>query len=520
MTKSLKELLFHKHAHIKRGTGNGSIKTLINKIQKFYYSDEIKYFLLRIDNYALFQAEDTIDFFSKAHKEYQLQQLTTRIYLPYLIEKFIVYGSNNPTSNKNISIQDFHSLYNDANNLEGIDMKEGEVFSRLFFFMGHEQFALQEDDSIRRLYRFKKLFEGCQITKQISDLIFSMDLDKFLVLLYAFLAYLNKSKFTMVHVDVNNFKKFVINPHNDFSTQDIDCFINYLTISNEEFKKQYCNLRKIDGKPSNNFLNYNEQSKIDKTLPKISFFYPLYKDENTQNIYITSYTAITQFLRLDRIYYDIVENKDIDINYKSKYLGPLIENYVKNIIEQFIIKYPLQTNASVKTGKKYFIGKQEFSEPDIIFETEKSLFIIECKTSAFNLIQTLHNFSRDASSKIEHDLDVSTNNIKRYFEHRNQGNEKKVYKFLMYFNASDVMTTALKPNRFEQTDFILTSIEAIECLFRVSNDSLENILDTFIELSKKGENNSLYTTIRTRYDIDDSNEEEYFETLAKGILTI
>lgn len=517
MTKSLEELLFHKHAHVKRGTGNGSIKTLINKIKQFYYSDEIKYFLLRIDNYAFFQVEDTIDFFSKAHKEYQLQQLTTRIYLPYLIEKFIVYGSNKPTSKKDISTQDFHSLYNDANNLKGIDLKEGEVFSRLFFSMGYEQFVLQEDDSIRRLYRFKKLFEDCPITKQIADSIFSMDLDKFIVLLYAFLAYLNKSKLTMIQVDVCDFKKFVVNPHNGFSAQDIDYFVDYLTISNEEFKKQYFNLRKVDGKPSNSFLNYDEQSKIDKTLPKISFFYPLYKDEFRHNIYIISYTAIVQFLRLDRVYYDIVENK-IEKDYKSRYLGPLIEKYVKDIIEQFISKHALQSEISVKIGEKYYIGGNEVSEPDVIFETEKSIFIIECKTSAFNLIQTLQNFSKDAASKIEHDLDVSTKNIERYFEHRNPYNEKKVYKFLMYFNASDVMTTALKPNRFEQTDLILTSIEAIECLFRVSNDSLENVLDTFIELSKKGENNSLYTTIRTRYDIDDSKEEEYFNNLAKEIL--
>lgn len=357
----------------------------------------------------MFQAKDTIDFFSVAYKEYQLKKLTTKIYLPYLIEKFIVYGSNKPISKRDISTQDFRSLYNDANNLKGVELKEGEVFARLFFFMGYEQFSLQEDDSIRRLYRFKKLFEGCFITKQIADSIFSMDLDKFLVLLYAFLAYLNKSTFTMVNVDVNEFKKFVINPLNGFSEQDIDCFIDYLTISHQEFKKQYFNLRRVDGKTSNDLLSYDKQSKIDKTLPKISFFYPLYKDEITHNIYISSYTAITQFLRLDRVYYDIVENK-IEKDYKSKYLGPLIEKYVKNIIDQFIIKHTAEPKMSVKIGEKYHIGRNEFSEPDLIFETEKSIFIIECKTSAFNLIQTLHNFSKDASSSIERDLDISTTN--------------------------------------------------------------------------------------------------------------
>ena len=511
MASSLLDKVHYLKAMNKPHITSTNLKTLVNRVRKYDYSIEINTILLKIDAYANLDTDDYIDYFKDLQNEPFVRALYTKIFLPYLTEKFIIF--QNIKGQKTISKSELNQLYNDFNNMSTVEQKnDGTFISELFFYIGNEQIPLQERDYQHRLFRFYKTFK---FRNDIDDevlAILSMSMEKFTILCWALYAYIHKIKKIKIVFNTDSFKKFVLNADNDYSEENLESFIKYISLPIEQFKNEYLKLRKIDFDENNNLLSYDEQSKIDKFLPKISFYYPFYIKDN--NYYITSFTSIVQFLRLERVYNEISEQ--LIANNKTNLLGKSIESYVKNEIENYKVSNSI--SGSVFGGKEYKPNRKlKFDEPDVIFETDEYMIIIECKTSAFHLIKSLHSFKREVSNRIENDLEKSIKNVDDRYLHYNP-TQKKIYKFLMYFNASPIMLNSLKFELFDNTDFILTDISSIENLFRISEKSLSTVIDNFLDALSKHQTHSLYDFVRTNYKVNNKHIEDEFNKIAKDIL--
>ena len=248
----------------------------------------------------------------------------------------------------------------------------------------------------------------------------------------------------------------------------------------------------------------------------MSFFYPLIKEDT--KYYFSSYTAIFEFLKLERVFTDISENKDIDKKYKRDILGKkLIEEYTRNQALVFKNNHK-NMNIEVYGGLEYEhknLRKQnkKSDEPDVIFETDDFYIFIECKNSISHLITTIHNFGDKIKDRIKKDFDKSETNINKYIEQHDINNtNKKIYKFLMYFNATPVSISELKFDIFKDSDFILTDISSIELLFRVIEQKLDDVIDAYV----KQEGHSLYDFIKFNEIEVYSTDLESLEILAKN----
>jgi len=485
------------------------VKNLNKQIEKFsYFLNPIKT-ILKINAYADLNTLDKIDFFGQ-REEFQ-RKLMTNIYFPYIIEKFIVFAVG---TKKNIELNKITQIYSESINIGNniAHNNDGIFLSELFFYIGNEQIPLQEINYTQMFYRYTVLFND-SVSQTIAKEILGVELDKFIVLCWALGSFILNSKTTPIKLNISKFSSFILKGKNEFTQNDINNFIDYVSIDRETFKEKYYTLRKVNLDIKESFLDDETLDRIDRYLPKVSFHYPLLKDGD--NYYITSFTAIIEFLKLGRVYSDISENK-IYNKYKIKILGTQVEKYLRNEIELYCDR--LQIEKKIYGDENYKIGKQEYSAPDVIFETDNYIFIIECKTSAFNLITSIQNFKKEVSSRIEKDLEKSEKNVKRYLDEKKQNETKKIYKFLMYFNSTPITLSSLKFELFKDTDFILTDINSIEYLFMLQGKKLDIVIDNFLIEEKKGNHNTLYDFLRINYSIDNTIIENIFEKKVKFIL--
>lgn len=461
----------------------------INKfVAKYSYNDNIKKVLLQYDASANIKLNN--NFFELTNKDEFQKTNLTKIFFPYMIEKFIVYSKE--TGKKSIEYNAINKIFNMANKICDDEL----TYEKLGYFIDKEQIRFQYKNHLQLRYRYINLFLNDDISLQIIKHIFKMDLNQFILLYLSFALFICKFKKIEIYLDTVKFKQFCLKGDFKFSEQNIDDFLEYISISKKDFQDKYFLLRKEESEISEDLLSNEKLSKVDKILPKLSFFYPLIKEDT--KYYVSSYTAIFEFLKFERVFTDISENKDIDKKYKRDILGKkLIEEYTRNQARVFKDNHK-NMNIEVYGGleyehKNFRKQNKKSDEPDVIFETDDFYIFIECKNSISHLIKTIHNFDNTIKDRIKKDFDKSETNINKYIEQHDINNtNKKIYKFLMYFNATPVSISELKFDIFKDSDFILTDISSIELLFRVIEQKLDDVIDAYV----KQEGHSLYDFIK------------------------
>lgn len=481
----------------------------INKfVAKYSYNDNIKKVLLQYDASANIKLNN--NFFEQTNKDEFQKTNLTKIFFPYMIEKFIVYSKE--TGKKSIEDNAINKIFNMANKIYDDEL----TYEKLVYLIDKEQIRFQDKNHLQLRYRYINLFLNDDTSLQIIKHIFKMDLNQFILLYLSFTLFIYKFRKIEIYLDTVKFKQFCLNGDFKFSEQNIDDFLEYISISKKDFQDKYFLLRKEECDISRDLLSNEKLSKVDKILPKLSFFYPLIKEDT--KYYFSSYTAIFEFLKLERVFTDISENKDIDKKYKRDILGKkLIEEYTRN---QALVFKNNHKNMNIKVygGLEYEhknLRKQnkKSDEPDVIFETDDFYIFIECKNSISHLITTIHNFGDKIKDRIKKDFDKSETNINKYIEQHDINNtNKKIYKFLMYFNATPVSISELKFDIFKDSDFILTDISSIELLFRVIEQKLDDVIDAYV----KQEGHSLYDFIKFNEIEVYSTDLESLEILAKN----
>lgn len=453
-------------------------KKINNFVAKYSYSDNIKKILLGYDAVANLRIENNKNFFDSTYREEFQKILLTKIFLPYMIEKFIVFSKENGKT----KIEN-NALYKIYNMVDKIYDKE-LAYEKLFFLGDKEQIRYQDKNYLQLRYRYMNLFLNDNTSQQIIKYVLKMDLNQFILLYLSFVSFICNFKEVEIYLDIVKFKQFCLNGEFNFSDKNINDFIEYISISKKDFQDKYFLLRKKECDDSKNLLSNEKLSKVDKMLPKLSFFYPLIKQDT--KYYFSSYTGILEFLKLERIFTEISENKDILKNYKGDILGKkLIEEYTRKQAQKYKNNHK-NMNIKVYGGLEYkhqnhTKQNKKLDEPDVIFETDDFYIFIECKNSISHLIKTIHDFDDKIKDRIKKDLNTSEINVKKYIEQDNIGDKnKKIYKFLMYFNATPVSVSGLKFDIFKDSDFILTEISSIELLFRVKTQKLNDVIDDYI----------------------------------------
>ena len=270
---------------------------------------------------------------------------------------------------------------------------------------------------------------------------------------YILAVLINEHKLS-VNFSIKSFKKHILNSIKNISEKEIENFLNYFLISFDEFKNKHKDYRlkkvlvgkeyklSLDSKNNPIKISWKEQSPIDKSLPKVSFFYPLIKDSLYDDIMIlTSYTALNQSLKLERLVYDIFSMKN---NFKGEYVGPAIEEYIKYIFKEFY-KENNTNNIKIYGNEKYKIKgiSNEFDAPDIIIELDDYIIFIESKTTAFHLERALKSFEKEEFIRFHKEMEKSTKNINRYLDNYSNLKSKKIYKIISFIVPASAMVTAI-----------------------------------------------------------------------------
>ncbi len=482
------------------------LNKLIKLIKKYNYADKVRYKLLAIDSYADFKdLQGSINFFNDEHAYNK-----TKIYFSYLLEKFIVF--NTVAGKRTIENNKIFKIFNLTNQL-GLGTYTKELtLEKLSFLIDYEQIRFQYDNNKNLQYRYLKLFSNNDTTKEIINLVLKMSLDKFIVLSLSFVLFIRNSKKVSIKFDIEKFKYFILKGQNSFTKNDINNFIQYISIDKQSFIKKYYTIRKINFNDDEEILSDELLKEVDRYLPKVSFYYPIIIENN--NYYISSYTAIIEFLKLERVFTEISENKDIDKNYRSDILGKkLIEEYVKNEANVFQEKYKI--DLKIHGGQVYNVSKNKFDEPDCILETSNYIIFIECKNSISHLIKSIQNFDDKIKNRISNDLKTSDDNINRYLQNHTSAANKKIYKFLMYFNVTPISIANLKFNLFPKNDFILTDIGSVELLFRTDCKDLSQIIN---EYENQHNDDPLYDFLFYNYNVSNDNIDYELDKIKKDIL--
>lgn len=516
---NISNYMLFKEIKIYKGEGS-NLKKLINLISKYTYSMENHLKLLELDAFAnnLIEEEPKI-FESKYNELSKLNQFSykmqLKIFTNYFIEKFFVYSQN---KNKTlISNQDIVTCYSIANNLTYFGKEN--LLNKVFFYLPFEQFTLQRNDFLLHYYRLSNLFSK-EAQKIIED-NFGLSLNKIMNLHYILAVLINEHKLS-VNFSIKSFKKHILNSIKNISEKEIENFLNYFLISFDEFKNKHKDYRlkkvlvgkeyklSLDSKNNPIKISWKEQSPIDKSLPKVSFFYPLIKDSLYDDIMIlTSYTALNQSLKLERLVYDIFSMKN---NFKGEYVGPAIEEYIKYIFKEFY-KENNTNNIKIYGNEKYKIKgiSNEFDAPDIIIELDDYIIFIESKTTAFHLERALKSFEKEEFIRFHKEMEKSTKNINRYLDNYSNLKSKKIYKIISFIVPASAMVTAIPDykNEFKiDEDLIVLDLTSLEILLNLDEKNITKIIDNFI-LDKEHKTLSHYCESKYTFNLEKFNV--YFE---------
>ncbi|MDX4060411.1 hypothetical protein Q6A89_07790 [Aliarcobacter skirrowii] len=459
--------------------------------------------LLRHDAYSTpFKFDNKLDLF-KGEKEDSIKPLLNSRLFSNLIEKYIVFS--NDTMGEDLYIKDLNSYHNMLINTKTWDDKSN-FLSKLFFMMSNEQMIFQERSIKQYIFRVITIFGDCDISKQRFFDISNIGFEKYLALLWFLFVHIAKQKHVVYGIRKKEFKRYLYTSViKQISENDIDLFFDSISISKEKFIELYKSYR-ID--KNGNTISYDKLNIIDAFLPKVSFHYPFIKYDK-DSMMIVSYTALMQHMHLERIFSMIAE----DDYYRSNTLGPLLEKYIFNLFlsmqkkQKDIIKvhYYEQQQYNPKKGITRHL-------PDIIIEGNDFIIFIESKTSAVNLKDAMHDFSKDTFENAIEAVEKSKTNISEYIKYNPLSikdlDKKKIYKFVCFNIVSPTMLSALYNADFiDCEDLMLTDLSSLE-VFTHINEKIDFVqsLDEFESSIKSGfKASDLYRHSTSNYTIDETN---------------
>lgn len=214
-----------------------------------------------------------------------------------------------------------------------------------------------------------------------------------------------------------------------------------------------------------------------------------------------------------------------DIKFKSRYVGPLFENYVRNFISDYNNKNEL--GGRVYGDEEYTIKKGvTYKEPDVIFETDDYLVIIECKTSAYslNIVRYLDESNLDS---LKESIETSKKNIdERFLLHQYKNTQNKtIIRILVFAEGNPFAFSLLKPEINKMVDtqmFFVMDIDSLELLFSNYVKPIPEILEDYFDFIKKDGTFTINTYIRSILHDYESNtsdaEKQILKELASDIL--
>ncbi len=498
----IKNLLFNNAINLEHNNQSKTVKHLIKELRTKKYNKHTHYHILKlnahiIENFNLIN--DTEDFFFKT--DIRIRKTLNKLFFSNISEKYLVYTDDKQKGI--ISNNDLHNYHNMIVNSKGLEDKKN-LISKIFFYISHEQMILQERSTDMYVYRTISLFENCDISKQklkektlltFETIIFLM---RFISTLF-----LRNNQIHMT-LNINYFKEITLDRADNISEEDIKNFFNFISISKDEFKKKYLSYRTDK---NGNLLSYETLEHIDNYLPKPSFYYPFIR-EDTENITLISYTALLQFLYLERIPALLVDN---DNSYRSEVFGDLLEKYIYNLFLNFQI---IQNNDVLKV---HYYEDQQYSPkkgvtrhyPDIIIEGKDYILFIESKNAPFNLINALHEFKKESFSNIIKAIEVSNTNINEFMKYNPLKiphlNNKRIFKFLCFNTVSSIMLTSLLNADFIETEeLILTDLASLEIFTHLdSKVNVINTIDSFVSgLNNAQDTNTFSDYCRNNFSID------------------
>lgn len=475
-----------------------TVKHLIRELKEKKYNPIIHYSILRYDAYSFskFNFKNKLDFFDN-EKVDKLKYLLTNIFFSNFAEKYIIYTDSE--NKDDVTFQDMRDYHDMIVNSKGVEEKKN-ILANIFFKISHEQMIFQERYFEQYFFRMICIFEDCEISKGKVKEITSLDFEKLIVLIWFLYTHIVAQDKVISIIDREVFKDSNYGENiTNISYKEIDIFLDFISVSKDEFKEKYFFFRKGN---NDKILSYEKLEYIDQYLPKPSYYYPFIKTED-KNLQLISYTALNQFIHLERVFSLIA---DSDIDYRTRILGDLLEKYIYKLFLNF------QSVQGDDVIKVHYYEEQEYYPtkritrhyPDIIVEGQEYIIFIESKSSALKLKQAIQNFEKEAFTSTVKAINKSKTNINEFLKYNPLGLQnietKKIYKFVCFNVISSSMLSALLSADFiDAEDLVMTDLSSLE-LFSHPSDKIDiiNFLDNFID----GLNQPLKTSSLQHYCID------------------
>lgn len=488
-----------------------NLKRFIRKIKTISYTPNNLRKLHEIDKYG--SLENGINMFlyqnpftrEEKSTEPNGDKLSTRLFSTYVIEAFFAYSEGDKnfyldfTRWNEKKIHEFNEVHHCS--LRDLRYLSTDMFStthsgsinslaKILLPLAFEQMDIQITFRLAS-NRFYYIFASNDTINSIFQERTGISLKKYMALAWIIYAYILKNG-SSFKLDQN-----LLNFTNKYITEDeLIIFLNMISLTREEFKKKYFDFRKQD---NGTLFDYEIREYFDKGLPKISFFYPLIREGD---IYLlTSYTSFHEFFKM-RAAYRYMTEQFVDIEFKSKYAGPAFEKYVRWLIEKYNTTFNLE--GIVYGNNEYYPKKGiKWHEPDVVFETQDYMLIIECKTTPYSL-----NLLKFAQNK---DLERLKESIKKSIENINDRfltyysekfKNKKIVRIVVFYEAIDFIFSLLKEELSEILDrnsIHIMEARTLELMLSDYTEPLPNIFEKF-ESRDKNSMGTIPSEIRNIFD--------------------
>ncbi|WP_201352063.1 hypothetical protein [Hydrogenimonas urashimensis] len=440
--------------------------------------------------------------------------LRTIIFSSYILEMYVVYAHGRKrlfidteywsnVEGQKVSHSDrllFSKLYNTFNDIHVHRVPKIDPLADLILPIIYEQMELQ-DKYMSSFVRFHKIYAINEEINEIFEERKGLSLKKSIILSWVLFTFLSKDEKMSGTIDKNSFIDFCKSI--DVSSEEIESFFNLIALRREVFRKRYFSLRQT---PDGSWYGWEQREAFDRGLPKVSYFYPMIDNENGTYT-LVSYTAYKEYLKL-RGFYRTMTEEFADIEFKSRYAGPLFEDYVRDLFFRYDRENDL--DGFIGGNEKYKVGKNEYDEPDIVFKTDDYILCIECKSTPFSL-GLLKEREPTHLERMKDDVSKSEKNIERFVKCRLTETEraKKIVKILVYYDIPHlVMASLVKEVRTAVTmsDFYIMDIESLEMLSMTCGQPIPKVLEDYLKDYHKT-HQDINTFLRSSYEFDAYDEE-------------
>lgn len=503
------------------------LKRLRRNISELRYSDRNTNVLFLIDQYGV--QNEGIDLFTKydpisglpLDKDSVPNKLRSQMFAGYLIEMFIVFAAGTKEifldhpryirsghhfrKNKHIRTS---TLHNQFFNLSRPRKNGGlSTLANLMLPTAFEQFDIQIT-YIPDYARFYEIYASNNEVNQIFLARIGLSLKKYIGFSWAIYTYVNSEKT----------RTFTINDLVDYlsdaniTKEEIQVFLNMISLERDKFREKYLGFRK---KKDGSYFPYEDLETFDRGLPKISHFYPLLKEG--EHYHFISNSSYHEFMKMRSVYRTMTEGFE-DMNFKSNYVGPLFEEYVRKLLTRYNNENHLE--AEVYGDEEYEVQKGKGKkEPDAILETDDYIVIIECKSTPFSL-NLLKYSSSEYLNKLKESVKTSAKNIENFLNYRYTGKNKDIVKILVFHEANQLVFSILGTDTdlmVETDNFYIMDAYTLELMLSEYTQPIPEILSEYTALITENPGaTNLHTFISSK--LSENRVLEHDEHILKDIM--